>query len=272
MKQETLDWLADHPFDTKRCSFCVGHRCQTMTVQDVVPETHRAWGTIRDLEREYMREPLRRAGPPAPTVVGIDAISIRKGHTYRIVVSDLERRRSIWFEGNDRSDEKRDECSQWRGSSKSKKSRLAVRDMWTAFRHAPLQPEHAPQAARLFDKFHVIRYLGEALDTVRTTDDSRLTGKDRRGIKGQKYTRRSHRETLTPEAPETAAQGEETFEHGVPPQGGIRAALGLRAGRLGASFLRALVRVTHVAAPEALREVRRDDRPALGWHRGLLQT
>ena len=199
MKQETLDWLADHPFDTKRCSFCVGRRCQTMTVQDVVPETHRAWGTIRDLEREYMREPLRRAGSPAPTVVGIDAISIRKGHTYRIVVSDLERRRSIWFGGNDRSDERRDECSQWRGSSKSKKSRLAVRDMWKAFRNSTLKPEHAPQAAILFDKFHVMRHLGEALDTVRKAEYSRLTGKDRRFIKGQTYTRLSHRETLTPE-------------------------------------------------------------------------
>jgi len=34
---------------------------------------------------------LRRAGKPAPKVAGTDEISIRKGHTYRIVVSDLER-------------------------------------------------------------------------------------------------------------------------------------------------------------------------------------
>jgi len=31
-------------------------------------------------------------------------ISIRKGHTYRIVVSDLIRRRPIWFGGYDRSE------------------------------------------------------------------------------------------------------------------------------------------------------------------------
>ena len=32
---------------------------------------------------------LKRAGKPAPLAIGIDEISIRKGHTYGIVVSDL---------------------------------------------------------------------------------------------------------------------------------------------------------------------------------------
>ena len=37
-------------------------------------------------------------------MIGIDEISIRKRHTYRIVVSDLIRRRPIWFGGEDRSE------------------------------------------------------------------------------------------------------------------------------------------------------------------------
>ena len=38
-------------------------------------------------------------------------------------------------------------------------------DMWKAFRKSANL--HAPQAAILFDKFHVLRHLGEALDKVR---------------------------------------------------------------------------------------------------------
>jgi transposase len=38
-------------------------------------------------------------------------------------------------------------------------------DMWKPFRLAT--NAHAPQAAILFDKFHVIRHLGEALNAVR---------------------------------------------------------------------------------------------------------
>ena len=199
VKQETLDWLADNPFYTKRFAFFVGRRCRTMTIKDVAEETRLDWKTIKALDAQYMQEQLRRAGTPAPKVVGIDEISIRKGHTYRIVVSDLERRRPIWFGGKDRSEESMDEFYQWLGLSKSKKIRLAVMDMWKAFRHSTLKPEHAPQAAILFDKFHVLRHLGEALDTVRKAEYSRLTGKDRRFIKGQKYTLLSHRENLKPD-------------------------------------------------------------------------
>jgi len=51
-----------------------------------------------------MAEQLRRVGLPGPKAIGIDEISIRKGHTYRIVVSDLIRKRPIWFGGEDRSE------------------------------------------------------------------------------------------------------------------------------------------------------------------------
>ena len=52
----------------------------------------------------------------------------------------------------------------WLGPKKSKRIRLAVMDMWKPFRNSTLKPEHAPQAAILFDKFHILRHLGEALD------------------------------------------------------------------------------------------------------------
>jgi len=197
VKQERLDWLADHPFYTKRFAFFVGRRCRAMTIKDVAQETHLDWWTVRKLEMEYMREQLRRAGNPAPKVVGIDEISITKGHTYRIVVSDLVRRHPIWFGGEDRSEASMDAFYTWLGPKKSRRIRLAVMDMWKPFRTSTLKPEHAPQAAILFDKFHILRHLGEALDKVRKAEYARLTGKDRRFIKGQKYTLLSHRENLT---------------------------------------------------------------------------
>ena len=126
---------------------------------------------------------------------GLAQVSIRKGHTYRIVVSDLIRRRPIWFGGQDRSQASMALFYQGLGDKKSRGIRLAVMDMWKAFRNATT--EHAPQAAILFDKFHVMRHLGEALDKVRKAEYARLSGKDRRFIKRQKYTLLSNRENLT---------------------------------------------------------------------------
>jgi transposase len=68
-------------------------------------------------------------------------------------------------------------------------------DMWKPFRNSTHQ--HAPQAAVLFDKFHVMKHLGEALDKIRKAEYARLEGKQRRFIKGQKYTLLSHPQNLT---------------------------------------------------------------------------
>lgn len=67
--------------------------------------------------------------------------------------------------------------------------------MWKPSRNATAKA--APQAAILFDKFHILRHLGEALDKVRKSEYTRLKGNDRRFIKGQKYTLLSRGENLT---------------------------------------------------------------------------
>ena len=199
MKQEQLGWLASNPFYTKRFAFFVGRRCRTATIQDVARELHLNWKTVKELDQQYMREQLRRAGNPAPTAIGIDEISIRKGHTYRIVVSDLVRRRPIWFGGEDRSEKSLDQFYAWLGPKKCRKIRLAVMDMWKAFRNSTLKAGNAPQAGILYDKFDVLRHLGAALDKVRKSEYARVSGDDRRFIKGQKYTLLSHAANLSTE-------------------------------------------------------------------------
>jgi transposase len=126
---------------------------------------------------------------------GLDEISIKKGHVYRIVVSDLSRQRPIWFGGADRSEASMDEFYAWLGPRKAARLRLAVMDMWKPFRLSTAH--HAPQASILFDKFHVLRHLGDALDQVRKREYARVSGRQRRFIKGQKYTLLAHRENLT---------------------------------------------------------------------------
>src|SRR5205814_645832 len=84
----------------------------------------------RQIDKQYMRAQLAKAGTPAPTVIGIDEIAVRKGHVYRIVVSDLIRERAIWFGGDDRSEASMAQCYQWLGEKKRARIRLAVMDMW----------------------------------------------------------------------------------------------------------------------------------------------
>ena len=195
VKRERLDFLADNPLYSKRFAYYIGRRCRSATIKDVAAELKLDWHTVKALDQQYMEAQLKRAGTPGPGVIGIDEIAIRKGHTYRIVVSDLLRGRPIWFGGKDRSEASMGEFYAWLGEKKSARIRLAVMDMWKPFRLATAA--HVPQAAILFDKFHVMRHLGEALDHVRKSEYGRLAGRDRRYIKGQKYTLLSRKENLT---------------------------------------------------------------------------
>ena len=195
VKREKLSWLANNPFYTKRFAYHVGRKCRAMTIKDVAKELKLDWHTVKTLEKEYMQEQLRRNPVAAPRAIGIDEISLRKGHIYRIVVSDLERGKPIWFGGEDRSEASLDLFYNSLGPKKSKKIELAVMDMWKAFEKST--KKNVPQTAILYDKFHVMRHLGDALDKIRKIEYARLSGKDRSYIKGQKYTLLSNRENLT---------------------------------------------------------------------------
>lgn len=198
MKREKLEFLLENALHTERFARYVGRRCRSGTIKDVAAELRLDWHTVKRLEKQYMTEQLKRAGSPRPNIIGIDEISVRKGHDYRIVVSDLQKHRPIWFGGVDRSEASMDEFYGFLGKSKAGKLRLAVMDMWKAFRNSTNR--HAPQAAILFDKFHVLRHLSEALDRVRKQEYARLSGRDRKFIKGQKYALLSHPENLTGDA------------------------------------------------------------------------
>lgn len=195
VKRERVEFLADNPFYTQRFAYYVGRRCRTATIKDVAKELKLDWHTVKELDKQYMKAQLAKSGKPRPKVIGIDEISIRKGHSYRIVVSDLEKSRPIWFGGQDRSETSLKQFFDELGNTKCGAIRLAVMDMWKPFANAT--KAHAPRAAILFDKFHILRHLGKALDQVRKSEYARLSGSNRRFIKGQKYTLLSKRENLT---------------------------------------------------------------------------
>ena len=197
VKRERLDWLAANPRYTRRFVVAVGRRCRTATLKDVAHEMDLHWTTVKDIDKLYRSEQLIKAGPSEPEAIGIDEISIGPGHTYRIVVSDLLRKRAIWFGGTDRSEASMDLFFQSIPLEKRQKIRLVVMDMWKAFRNSTTR--WIPQARIVFDKFHILRHLGEALDKVRKNEYYRLQEEDRRFIKGQKYTLLTNRDNLSQE-------------------------------------------------------------------------
>ncbi|MGO9008371.1 MAG: transposase family protein [Beijerinckiaceae bacterium] len=61
MKRERLDLLASNTKFTKRLALSIGGLCRTMPIKDVAKRMNLDWHTVKELEKEYMREQLARS-------------------------------------------------------------------------------------------------------------------------------------------------------------------------------------------------------------------
>jgi transposase len=192
---ERLDWLAKNPRYTQRFAMHVGKLCRDMSNKAVAELERLHDSTVKELDKLYMQKQVSQAGMPAPRVIGIDELSIRKGHTYRVIVSDLERGRPIWVGGEGRKEVDLDAFFTQLGPKKAARIQLAVMDMWKPFRNSVRR--NSPNVRIVFDKFHIMRHLADALDEVRRREYKRVKDKDRSFIKGQRYTLLSSHENLS---------------------------------------------------------------------------
>jgi transposase len=133
---ERLDWLAKNPRFTQQFAMHVGALCREMTNKAVAELERLHDSTVKDLDKIYMRKQVERAGLPAPRAIGVDEIAIRKGHNYRIVVSDLDRGRPIWVGSHGRTEADFDAFFAALGPKKTARIELAAMDMWKPFRNS----------------------------------------------------------------------------------------------------------------------------------------
>jgi len=195
VKRETLSWLANSARFTQRFEDRIGLLCREMSVKRVAELNDLSWDQVCRLEKSYMRR-LMEQNPPSEDlrVIGIDEISIQRGHTDAIVVSDLDQRRPIWLGGQGGTEQDMNLFYEMIGEKRCQSIQLAVMDMWRPFRKST--QHHAPNVRIVFDKFHIIKHLSAALDEVRRSEYKRASEKDKRFIKGQRYTLLSHKSNL----------------------------------------------------------------------------
>lgn len=195
VRTERLSFLADVNRYTDRYAEWVGRQCREKSVKAVAEETGLGWDTVKDLDKIYMRKQLKLNPVEPPRVIGIDELAIGHGHSYRVIVHDLERRRPIWFgDERGRTQEVIDTYYQGLPEPVRQKIDLAVMDMWKPYRKST--EVHCPNAKIHFDHFHIAKHLGVAIDDVRRAEYGRVSGEKRKYIKGSRYILLSNRENL----------------------------------------------------------------------------
>jgi transposase len=145
-----------------------------------------SWNAIDGIMQRAVTRGLARREAISPTHIGVDETAFKKRHDYVTVVSDQDAG-TVLHVGSDR---KKATLKTWY-SSLTEEQREAIEsvsmDMWPAFINATLESLPDAKDKIAFDKFHVAKYLGEAVDKVRRQEHKALMAEGSDSLKGSKY-------------------------------------------------------------------------------------
>ena len=138
------------------------------------------WGIM---DRAVIRGMKRKQGK-VPEYVGIDEKSFAKRHKYETLVCDLVKG-TVECVLQERTQESLEGYWGQFSLEELADTEAIAMDMWEPYIHAVEQ--QLPQADIVHDKFHIAKYLGEAVDKVRKAENRHLVKQQDGTLKGTKY-------------------------------------------------------------------------------------
>ena len=159
---------------------------QAASQQAVAERLGLSWHEVHGMQaRAVARGLARRQAQPIPHI-GVDEKAFRKGHRYVTLVTDLTRG-CVLFVAEDRKQTSLDGF--WPTLTATQKASIqgVAMDMWEPYEQSVRA--HLPGAAGkiVYDKFHVAKHLGEAVDKVRRGESQQLREIGDRRLVGTRY-------------------------------------------------------------------------------------
>jgi transposase len=172
------------PF-SQRFEEAVGQACENAPVRRVARQFGLAASTVRAIDLRYLQRWAQGRHRPALRQMGVDEIYLGKKQKFLTVVSNLETGEPLWF-GRERKKETLDEFFEKHLSAFQRSAiGAACMDMWRPFRQSLEQ--WVPECRIVYDKFHVLRHAGEAVDEVRRAEFFRKGGTARDLVRGKRW-------------------------------------------------------------------------------------
>jgi transposase len=201
---EALPWLDRYARMTKRFADSVARLAQLLPIKQVSEWFGLSWDTVQAIDRATLEARLGPVDLSDVRRIAIDEFAIQKGHRYATVVVDPETRRVLWV-GRGRGREDVRPFFELLGPTGCAALEVAVMDMSESYELETRQ--HCPQAAIVYDLFHVVAKFGrEVVDRVRVDETNRVaraagpndqrTRARRRVIKGTRWLLLRNQRTL----------------------------------------------------------------------------
>ncbi len=157
--------------------------------------------TVLDIFKRQAKRAARQVDDRRVRILGVDEISLRKGHKqYALVLSDLERRGVIAVLPN-RLKKTFEEWLEGLTEEERRAIKVVSMDMWEAYRQAVRKKlSHAKIVA---DRFHVMKQLNHQIDLMRRSIQRKAKKEGHealyQALKGSRWVLLKNRRELTPE-------------------------------------------------------------------------
>lgn len=187
VKAEALGFAKKGRRETKELFHQVSELCKVMSVEDVATFEHLHWQTVKDIDKMAIQKAQRQRDLEGISVLGVDEISVGRGHNYWHLISSLDGTNGseMLYVGEGRKEEDLKPFWRWFGKDRAKKITHGVMDMAKGFINS--FRAHCPSIKIIYDKFHVVRHLLNALNEVRKTEFRRAGEKMRGLLYGKKF-------------------------------------------------------------------------------------
>jgi transposase len=152
----------------------------------VAEQLHLSWDEIHGIMERAVERGLARRKAEKIAYLGVDEKAFRKGHKYFTLVNDLSGSRVLYV-AEDREQKSLDGF--WPTLTEKQREGIAAvaMDMWDPYVNSV--QAHLPESANkiVFDKYHIAKHLGEAVDRVRRREQKGLKAEGDDRLTGTKY-------------------------------------------------------------------------------------
>jgi len=181
---EKLDFVDKSMRVTCRLAEKVAEDCEEASLKEVARRYNLNWKTVKEIDRCHIMALLPKIDAINIRRLAIDEIAIMKGHRYLTVIRDYDTGVPIKIIFGRGYEETADALASL-GKEKLAKITHVSLDMWDPYIKAV--KDQCPNAKLVFDKFHVVKKVNEALDSVRKKEFAEASKEERISMKHKRW-------------------------------------------------------------------------------------
>lgn len=181
---EKLDFVAKSRRVTKRMEAYIVSLCEKTSLKEVAEVVDLNWKTVKFIDYNYIKSLLPKISEMKIKRIAIDEIAIMKGHKYLTIIRDYDTGIAIKI-AIGRTYEVTSNALASLGKEVLDKIEYASLDMWDPYIKAI--KEQCPNVKLVFDKFHVVKKINEAIDKVRKNVFAQAEPEERKRMKHKRF-------------------------------------------------------------------------------------